>query len=102
MDEKEITSKRLRYLKLAYEVQQIAMPYVKKGTLSLSNIYFNYVVEKVHVSMNTFRKMMKEDVTDYPKLAKAYKERSQEQYFKYLRKLRTKRMNKNDCSESTI
>ena len=94
MDEKKITTKQLCYMKLAYDVQQIAMPFVKKGTLSLSAIYLNYVVEKVPVCMNTFRKMMKEDVTDFPIWAKAYKEKSQEHYLKYLQQLSRKSMGK--------
>ena len=61
MNEKGITTKQLVYMKLAYEVQQIAMPYVKKGGYSLSTIYLKHVIEKVPVCMNTFRKMMKED-----------------------------------------
>lgn len=95
MDEKNITTKQLIYMKLAFEVQQIAMPYVKQGSSSLSMIYLNHVVEKVPVCMNTFRKMMKEDVTDFPKWAKAYKERRQEHYLKHLKQLSKKRMEKN-------
>ncbi len=94
MNEKKITTKQLVYMKLAYEVQQIAMPYVKKGGYSLSMIYLNHVIEKVPVCMNTFRKMMKEDVTDFPKWAKAYKERSQEHHLKQLQQLSKKRMKK--------
>ena len=44
--------------------------------------------------MNTFRKMMKEDVTDFPKWAKAYKERCQEHHLKQLQQLSKKRMKK--------
>lgn len=94
MNEKGITTKQLVYMKLAYEVQQIAMPYVKQGGYSLSTIYLNHVIEKVPVCMNTFRKMMKEDVTDFPKWAKAYKERCQEHHLKQLQQLSKKRMKK--------
>ena len=59
MNEKKITTKQLVYMKLAYEVQQIAKPYVKKGGYSLSMIYLNHVIEKVPVCMNTFEKWWK-------------------------------------------
>lgn len=75
MDENKTVVKQLSYLKLAYEVQQIANRYVDQGELSLSKIYLNYVVEEVPVCMNTFRKMMKEDVSNFLQLKKAYKEK---------------------------
>ena len=84
-------SKQLIHLKLAYEAQQIAKPYVKQGVFSLSCIYLNHIAGEVPVCMNTFRKMMKEDVSDYPVLAQAYKEKVAERYFERLKKKRNKR-----------
>lgn len=96
MNENKMTSKTLSYMKLAYEVQKIARPYIKQGGYSLSSIYFNHVIEEVPVCMNTFRKMLKEDVEDFPQLAKAYKEEKQERYLKHLQQLTKKRMEKNN------
>ena len=84
-------SAQLIHMKLASEAQQIARPYVKQGGFSLSNIYLNHVAGEVPVCMNTFRKMMKEDVSDYLVLAQAYKEKVSERYFERLRKKRNKR-----------
>ena len=95
MNENKTTEKQLSYLKLAYEVQKIANPYVEQGGLSLSYIYLNYVVKKVPVCMNTFRKMMKEDVSNFPELVKTYKEKITAQYLEQLRRQSKKRAGKN-------
>lgn len=92
MNENEAMEKQLSYLKLAYDVQQLANPHVKEGCMSLNRIYFNYVVEKIPVCMNTFRKMMKEDVSDFPRLAKAYKMKIEMGYLERLRKQSRKRI----------
>ncbi len=84
MPEKKITEKQHGYLRLAYEVQQIAKPYLKRGGHSLIEIYLNHVVQKVPVSINTFRKMMKEDLTEYPQIVKDYRDKAQNQYFNLL------------------
>ena len=81
---KKITEKQRGYLRLAYEVQQIAKPYLDRGGHYLIEIYLNHVVKKVPVSINTFRKMMKEDLTEYPQIVKDYHEKAQNQYFNLL------------------
>ena len=78
-------------LRLAYEVQEIARPYIEKGDMSLTAIYWNYVVEVIPVCINTFRKMMKEDVSNFHELAKAYKEQGLARYLKHLGGLSEKR-----------
>lgn len=55
---------RLSYLMLAQLVQQYAAPHVREGKLSLWQIFINHVHDKVPVTLNTFRKMMKEDISD--------------------------------------
>lgn len=92
MNENKTTEKQLSYLKLAYDVQQIANRYVKQGGISLSNIYFNHVVEEIPVCMNTFRKTMKEDVSNFPQLAKAYKAKMQMRYLERLNRQSRKRI----------
>lgn len=94
MNENKTTEKQLSYLKLADEVQKIANPYVDQGGLSLSYIYLNYVVGEIPVCMNTFRKMMKEDVSDLPELIKAYKEKITLRYLEQLRRQSQKRAGK--------
>ena len=75
MKEKKLTEKQCGHLKLAYEAQQIARPYLKQGHHSLIEIYLNFVVREIPVCINTFRKMMKEDVSDYPQIAETYQKR---------------------------
>ena len=85
MKEKKLTEKQRGHLKLAYEAQQIARPYLKQGHHSLIEIYLNFVVREIPVCINTFRKMMKEDVSDYPQIAETYQKRAKEQYFALLK-----------------
>lgn len=94
MNKNIYSEKQLIHLKLAYEVHQIADPLVKLGRHSLSEIYYKFVVREVPVCINTFRKMMKEDVSSYPQLAKDYQERVYDQYLRYLKKQSNKRVKK--------
>ena len=92
MENIKVTNKQLIYKKLAYEVQQIANPYLHQGGVSLSNIYLNHVVGKIPICMNTFRKMMKEDVSDFPQLAQDHKKKVQERYLERLNRQSRKRI----------
>ncbi len=92
MNEKKLTEKQRGHLKLAYDAQQIAKPYLKQGRHSLIEIYLNFVVKEIPVCINTFRKMMKEDVSDYPQIAEKYQKRAKEQYFTLLKNQSRKRI----------
>lgn len=92
MKEKKLTEKQRGHLKLAYEAQQIARPYLKQDHHSLIEIYLNFVVREIPVCINTFRKMMKEDVSDYPQIAETYQKRAKEQYFALLKNQSRKRI----------
>lgn len=92
MNEKKLTEKQRGHLKLAYDAQQIAKPYLKQGRHSLIEIYLNFVVKEIPVCINTFRKMMKEDVSDYPQIAEKYQKRAKEQYFALLKNQSRKRI----------
>lgn len=102
MDENKTVVKQLSYLKLAYEVQQIANRYVDQGELSLSKIYLNYVVEEVPVCMNTFRKIMKEDVSNFLQLKKAYKEKMTMRYLDQLHRQSRKRIRGGEKNKGKI
>lgn len=78
--------KSLIYQKLAYEVQQICNEQKKKGITSETEIFFNSVMEVVPVCLDTYRKMLKEDLSDLPKLAKEYRDRELEAYLEQLEK----------------
>lgn len=92
MNEKKLTEKQRGHLKLAYDAQQIAKPYLKQGRHSLVEIYLNFVVKEIPVCINTFRKMMKEDVSDYPQIAEKYQKKAKEQYFALLKNQSRKRI----------
>lgn len=92
MNEKKLTEKQRGHLKLAYEAQQIARPYLKQGGYSLMEIYLNFVVKEVPVCINTFRKMMKEDVSDFPQIAEEYQRKAKERYFTILKNQSRKRI----------
>lgn len=78
--------KSLIYQKLAYEVQQICNEQKKKGITSETEIFFNSVMEVVPVCLDTYRKMLKEDLSDLPQLAKEYRDRKLEAYREQLEK----------------
>jgi len=92
MNGKKFSEKQRGHLKLAYEAQQIADPYLKQGGYSLIEIYLNYVVKHVPVCINTFRKMMKEDVSDYPQIAEEYQRKVKYQYLNLLQDQSRKRI----------
>ncbi|WP_417013028.1 hypothetical protein [Alistipes sp.] len=85
---------RLSYLMLAQLVQQYAAPHVREGKLSLWQIFINHVHDKVPVTLNTFRKMMKEDVSDLDAKIEAQRRRLEEQHDKMLEKKRRNRIRK--------
>lgn len=93
MRKKILSAKNLSYLKLAYEVHKIADPLVNQGKYSKSDIYFKFVVGEIPVCINIFRKMMKEDVSNYLELASEYKRLVYENYLKQLDNQRRKRIN---------
>lgn len=94
MDEKKLNEKNRGYLKLAYEVQRIARPYQKEGKYSLTEIYLNFVVIEIPICINTFRKMMKEDVSGFPEMAKNYQQKAKSQYLVFLQNQSRKRVKK--------
>lgn len=98
----KLNEKNRGYLKLAYEVQRIAKPYQKEGKYSLTEIYLNFVVIEIPICLNTFRKMMKEDVSNFPDIAKEYQQKVKAQYLIFLKnqsRKRIKRPKKNDDAQ---
>lgn len=92
MGTKKLSERQRGHMKLAYEVQQIASPYLKQGGYSLIKIYLNYVVKQVPICINTFRKMMKEDVSHFPKVVEEYQQTVRSQYEALLQKQSKKRI----------
>lgn len=72
--------RRLVYLTLASKVQEICKQQKEKGIISETEIFFNSVMKKVPVCLNTYRKMLKEDISDLPRLTKEYRDREYKTY----------------------
>lgn len=66
MNEKKLTEKQLGRLRLAYEVQQIANPYLKQGIYSKTAIYLNFVVKEIPICINTFKKNVERRCFEFP------------------------------------
>ncbi len=86
------TKERLSYLKIAAEVQKSVSPYINVGKDSLWTIYINHLVREYPVSMNTLRKMLKEDVTNLEQRIEEFRKKQEERHAKELEKKRRKRI----------
>lgn len=76
----------------ARQVQEIAEPFIRSGNLSLWQIFFKHVHKSIPVCYNTFRKMLKEDVSNLDgKIALQHK-RIEEQHDRLLMKKRQSRI----------
>lgn len=72
--------RKLVYLTLASKVQEICKQQKEEGIISETEIFFNSVMKKVPVCLNTYRKMLKEDLSDLPRLTKEYRDREYQTY----------------------
>lgn len=50
-----LIARQLRRLGLAYEIQKVANPILKRGDTSQTSIYYNEILKKFAVCENTFR-----------------------------------------------
>lgn len=85
--------RKLVYLTLASKVQEICKQQKEKGIISETEIFFNSVMKKVPVCLNTYRKMLKEDLSDLPRLTKEYRDREYQTYLDRLDIQSRKRVN---------
>lgn len=93
------TDRLLIHMKLAKEVQDIALPVLAHGGYSKAEIYHKYVAMKVPVCMNTFLKMLKEDVSQYHSLVMEYHQRAYEKYLEHLKMQSRKRIKQDNLEE---
>lgn len=84
----KVTKERLSYLKQAQYVQRLAEPYIRKGKLPLWKIHTKFVIEEAPVSLNTFRKMLKEDVSHLNEKIEIYRKQMEEQHDREVEKKR--------------
>ena len=54
-----LIARQLRRLGLAYEIQKVANPILKRGDTSQTSIYYNEILKKFAVCENTFRSLVK-------------------------------------------
>lgn len=85
--------RKLVYLTLASMIQEICKQQKEKGIISETEIFFNSVMKKVPVCLNTYRKMLKEDLSDLPRLTKEYRDREYQTYLDRLDIQSRKRLN---------
>lgn len=69
-----------------------AEPYIRKGKLPLWKIHTKFVIEEAPVSLNTFRKMLKEDVSHLNEKIEIYRKQMEEQHDREVEKKRRKRI----------
>jgi len=82
---------RLSYLKMAAEVRAFALPLIHKGSIPIWKIHLDFV-EKYPISLNTFRKMLKEDVSDLDRKIEDYRKQLLKQHEREVEKKRLKRI----------
>ena len=59
---------QLRRLGLAYEIQKVANPILKRGDTSQTSIYYNEILKKFAVCENTFRSLVKlKEAENFPR-----------------------------------
>lgn len=88
----KVTKERLSYLKQAQRVRLLAEPHIREGKLPLWKIHTKFVIEEVPVSLNTYRKMLKEDVSLLDEKIEAYRKQMEEQHDREVEKKRRKRI----------
>ena len=67
---------QLRRLGLAYEIQKVANPILKRGDTSQTSIYYNEILKKFAVCENTFRSLVKlKEAENFPTLLAEYRNR---------------------------
>lgn len=86
------TKERLSYLKQAQRVQLIAEPHTREGKLPLWKIYIKFVIAEVPVSLNTFRKMLKENISNLDEKIEAYRKQQEERHDQEVERKRRKRI----------
>ena len=77
---------QLRRLGLAYEIQKVANPILKRGDTSQTSIYYNEI-------LNTFRSLVKlKEAENFPTLLAEYRNRQKARYQARLEHQRKKRI----------
>ena len=71
-----LIARQLRRLGLAYEIQKVANPILKRGDTSQTSIYYNEILKKYAVCENTFRLLVKlNEAENFPTLLAEYRNR---------------------------
>ena len=79
--------------RLAYEIQKVANPILKRGDTSQTSIYYNEILKKFAVCENTFRSLVKlKEAENFPTLLAEYRNRQKARYQARLEHQRKKRI----------
>ena len=88
----KVTKERRSYRKQAQYFRGLAGPYIGKGELPVGKSHTKFVIEEAPVSLNTFRKMLKEDVSHLNEKIEIYRKQMEEQHDREVEKKRRKRI----------
>ena len=87
-----LIARQLRRLGLAYEIQKVANPILKRGDTSQTSIYYNEILKKFAVCENTFRSLVKLKGRKLPDVARRVSQPSKARYQARLEHQRKKRI----------
>lgn len=88
-----LIARQLRRLGLAYEIQKVANPILKRGDTSQTSIYYSEILKKFAVCENTFRSLVKlKEAENFPTLLAEYRNRQKARYQARLEHQRKKRI----------
>ena len=85
-----LIARQLRRLGLAYEIQKVANPILKRGDTSQTSIYYNEILKKFAVCENTLVKL--KEAENFPTLLAEYRNRQKARYQARLEHQRKKRI----------
>lgn len=89
---KELSECQLSRLERAYEVRKLSMPFLKRGDMSKTDIYYNVILKKHAMCENTFRSLLTlVEADEYPQLLRDYRRRKRAQYMARLKRRCTAR-----------
>ena len=84
---------QLRRLGLAYEIQKVAYPILKRGDTSQTSIYSYELLKNIAVCENTFRSLAtRNEAENFPTLLAEYRNRQKARYQARLEHQRKKRI----------
>ncbi len=84
---KELSESQLSRLERAYEVRRLSKPFLKRGDMSKTDIYYNVILKKHAMCENTFRTLLDlSEADEYPQLLREYRRLKRARYMARLKR----------------